>query len=108
MYASSCRLLLPFGAMNGFWGTVGADTALGVAGEPTNAGTAATSEGFWGIGAGGTRSARAEGAANSNTAIHSAPAAPVQRSPPRASRPAPSARARFTSRAAVPDPSANQ
>ena len=37
MYASSCRLLLPFGAMNGFWGTVGADTALGLAGEPMNA-----------------------------------------------------------------------
>src|SRR6266576_4148792 len=74
MYASSCRLLRPFGAMNGFCGTVGARTSCGVVAEPTNSGTAARSEGFCGIGVGVTPSAKA-GADHSVSATMIRPAA---------------------------------
>src|ERR1700722_10887205 len=60
--------------MNGFCGTAGADTALGTAGAPTNAGAAARSDGFWGIGIAGTPSARAAGQASA-TASRTNPSA---------------------------------
>ena len=60
--------------MNGFWGTAGADTDLARAGEPTNAGTAARSDGFWGIGVGATLSALAEEGTTRSGTIPSAAA----------------------------------
>jgi hypothetical protein len=52
-------LLEPLGAMNGCWGTVGADTLCGLAVCPMNAGTAASSRGSWGMGTGGRATAGA-------------------------------------------------
>src|SRR6478672_4280264 len=67
--------------MNAFCGTVGEDTALGVAGEPMNAGTAATSDGFWGIGEGATPWAPAPRARTTGRATLSTATIPMRRSP---------------------------
>src|SRR5438046_771054 len=94
MYASSCTLLRPLGAMNGFWGGCGADTGWALAAEPTNCGRA-PAPGPSGMGTGGTPARAVEATAPRALAM-SAQMKSLRTSPPRSERPPEGARTDYS------------